>query len=526
MAAQTRLSLDEHLEQLQQTKSVRESLRGVEKESLRITGGGALAMTPHPEAFGSKLTHPDITTDFSEAQLELITTTHTSVRNCLQQLDEIHRYASGALDHEYLWPLSMPCVLGQEKDIPLADYGDSNPAMIKSIYRRGLGNRYGRLMQTISGIHYNFSFSARMFQDLAQLLDEEHSVDFVNNSYMHVIRNFRRNCWLLIWLFGASPAVCGTFVPPTANHNLERLDEGSFFRPDATSLRMGPLGYQSDAQSDLYVTYNSLIEYLQTLRDALTKPYPKYQSIGIKKNSRYEQLNDALLQIEAEFYSPIRPKRKTNPDERPFTALWQRGIEWLEVRCLDIDPFIPCGVAEDTLQFVDAFLLYCLLTPSPLDNREEYNMMLENQLNIVHNGGAFPDLKVGTTATQPFRSSAKAILDDVLKVGLALDAVHETNTHELAIQNQMAKVHEISPRPAQRVLRDMRAQNRTFSQYGMHLAREHLKYFQANPLPDETLIAYAEKTRQSNIAQRQIEESNSESFDSYLTRFMQLPEIS
>lgn len=497
-------------------------LRGIEKESLRVTGDGELAMTPHPDPLGSALTHPNITTDFSEAQLEFITDTHSSVEDCLDQLDEIHRYTSSVLQDEYLWPLSMPCMLGLEQDIPLARYGSSNAARIKEIYREGLGNRYGRLMQTISGIHYNFSFSKQFFENYARLSDELFSQNFVNECYMNLIRNFRRHSWLLILMFGASPAVCGTFVPSN-NHNLMVLDEGSYYRPNATSLRMGPLGYQSNAQSDLYVTFNSLREYLRTIRVALTEPFPPYKEIGILRDGNYAQLNDALLQIEAEFYGPIRPKRKAQSDERPFSALSQRGIEWLEVRCLDIDPSVPYGIAADTLYFVDAFLLYSLLEYSPPDSEELYKTMVWNQLTTVHDGGSLPDLQVESSETKSMYDLAQPILSSVMEVAKVLDEVYQTDGHQSATQAQIDKLEGRTDRPATEILNAMHEQDRTFSQYGIHLAKQNLTKFQANPLSAAREATYQRLAMDSISTQSEIEQSDSEPFVEYLQRYMTLP---
>ena len=166
------------------------------KESLRVRPDGSLATTPHPAPLGSALTHPLVTTDFSESQLELITGVHTSAEACIQELTAIHQAVYRAIGDELLWCASMPCRLPDEAGIPIGRYGSSNVGRAKSVYRTGLAHRYGKRMQTISGIHYNFSLPDRRS----------------NDDYFALIRNFRRNSWLLLYLFGASPAVCASFV--------------------------------------------------------------------------------------------------------------------------------------------------------------------------------------------------------------------------------------------------------------------------------------------------------------------------
>jgi glutamate--cysteine ligase len=339
--------------------------RGVEKESLRALPSGALALTPHPAALGSALTHPHITTDYSESQVELITGVHADVQSCLDELTQTHQFVYQTLARqgdERLWVSSMPCTLPTDETIPLGRYGSSNIGRAKSVYRMGLGHRYGRRMQTISGIHYNWS--------LPGLSNDEHFA---------LIRNFRRHSFLLLWLFGASPAVCNSFVAGR-DHGLLPLSEHTLHQPHATSLRMGRLGYQSAAQSSLAVSYNCLDSYASSLQDALTRPYAPYEAIGIRNlGGEYNQLATTLLQIENEFYGTIRPKRVIQSGERPLHALRERGVEYIEVRCMDLDPFVPVGIAAPTMRFIDIFLLHCLLQNSPPDTPQEIEALGDNQ---------------------------------------------------------------------------------------------------------------------------------------------------
>ena len=343
--------------------------RGIEKESLRTRPDGALALTPHPAALGSALTHPHITTDFSESQLELITGVHGSVESCLEELRQIHQFVYRSIGDEMLWVGSMPCGLPSDETIPIGRYGSSNVGRAKSVYRAGLGHRYGRRMQTISGIHYNWSMPG-----------------VTSDDYFALIRNFRRHSFLLLLLFGASPAVCSSFVSGR-RHGLQKLEGGTLGLPYATSLRMGRLGYQADAQAMLAVSYNSLDRYAASLYDALTHPYPDYEAIGIQNASgEYNQLATTLLQIENEFYGAIRPKRVTRPGERPLHALRDRGVEYVEVRCMDLDPFMPIGIAAPTARFLDMFLLHCLLAESPPDTPQEIAALVRNQERVCAAG--------------------------------------------------------------------------------------------------------------------------------------------
>ena len=318
--------------------------RGIEQESLRVRPDGMLADTPHPPGLGSPLTHPLITTDFSESQLELRTGIHASVDACLAELTELHQLAYRHIGDELLWCTSMPCVLPADDDIPLGQYGRSNLGRSKTVYRNGLAHRYGRRMQTISGVHYNFSLPEAAWPILQRAdANSDSAAAYQTGAYFHLIRNLRRHSWLLPYLFGASPAVCSSFVAGRA-HGLEELNAGTLFLPWATSLRMGPLGYQSDAQASLAVSFNSLKAYAELLNAALTKPYPPYEAIGLRDGDDYRQLGTTLLQVENEFYSTTRPKPRLRSVERQLYGLCEYGVEYVEVRCLDNDPFCPASI--------------------------------------------------------------------------------------------------------------------------------------------------------------------------------------
>ncbi|MCC6814040.1 MAG: glutamate--cysteine ligase [Rubrivivax sp.] len=419
--------------------------RGIEKESLRAQPDGELALTPHPAALGSPLTHPHITTDFSESQLELVTGAHPSVEATLAELTEIHQFVYhelAALGDEMLWVSSMPCGLPTDETIPLGRYGTSNVGRAKSVYRMGLGHRYGRRMQTISGIHYNWSLPG---------LD--------NDGHFALIRNFRRHAFLLLYLFGASPAVCASFVAGRA-HELQPLGAHAMHLPWATSLRMGRLGYQSDAQATLAVSYNGLESYATTLEEALTRPYPAYEAVGIRNpGGDYNQLATTLLQIENEFYGTIRPKRVIRTGERPLHALRERGVEYLEVRLMDLNPFEPIGIDAATARFLDLFLLHCLLTDSPPDTPQEIAALKANQ-HLTAARGREPGLCLDRRGESVRLSDwAAQLVGELAPIADAMDAVHGGRAHAQALVQARQRLAAPGELPSARVLQAVRDQH-------------------------------------------------------------------
>ena len=477
--------------------------RGLEKESLRVQPDGKLALTPHPQALGSPLTHPHITTDFSESQPELVTGVHARVEDCLSELALIHRVVYqelAAQGSEMLWVSSIPCGLPTDETIPIGMYGTSNIGRAKSIYRMGLGHRYGRRMQTISGIHYNWS--------LPGLSSEQ---------YFGLIRNFRRHAFLLLYLFGASPAVCSSFVQGR-DHDLQPLGQGgAMYLPYATSLRMGRLGYQSDAQATLVVSYNSLDGYVDSLHEALAVPYPPYEAIGIRNpGGDYNQLATTLLQIENEFYSTIRPKRLTRRGERPLHALRERGVEYVEVRLMDLNPFIDQGIDEATIRFLDVFLLHALLMPSPPDTPEEIAALGRNQ-RLVASRGREPGLKLSYGGRQvPLTVWAQAVLAGMQPVAERMDALSGGgHAYAEAVAMGQMRLQQPDLLPSARVLQSTQAHGDCFISFIKERSRQAQQALGAEPLSAEQKAHFAQLAQQSIQEQRQIEADDVMSFEEF-----------
>ncbi|NHN37125.1 glutamate--cysteine ligase [Pseudomaricurvus alcaniphilus] len=503
-------------------QSLMQLRKGLEKESLRVTPEGTLAQTPHPRALGSALTHPAITTDYSEALLEFITEPHTSTRQMLAELDRVQRYTYQCLDNEYLWGSSMPCMLANDASIPVGLYGGSNPGRMKTIYRLGLGERYGRSMQTIAGIHYNFSLGDEFwaFWHAREGIDESLQ-QFKNRRYFDLIRNFRRYFWLLLYLFGASPAVCRSFVKGR-QHQLQSFgdDEHSLHLPYATSLRMGDLGYQSDAQSALVVSYNDLDSYIHTLCGAITQPYPDYVAKGLRdEQGNYKQLNTSLLQIENEFYSTMRPKCVARSGETALGALRNRGVEYVEVRCVDLNPYEPLGVSAEQIHFMDVFLVYCLLADSPQTDPKKYRRSLENQRRVV-NRGRDPAMRLlSDCGEQSLPQWGTTLLDEMTWVANLLDNSLGNSHFSAALQSQRAKLEDSQLTPSARILADMQAKQQTFFRLALEQSISHAEHYRQQPL-SAAEFEYMQQLALDSLAQQAAIEAQPQlDFDEYLRNY-------
>lgn len=503
--------------------------RGLEKESLRVTHDGLLAQTPHPIALGSALTHPYITTDFSEALLEFITPPCHRPAAALEFMDEVHRYVCSHLGDELLWAASMPCILHGDESIPVARYGSSNVGQMKTIYRVGLGHRYGRLMQTISGIHYNFSLPDDFWEGYraAERAADASLRDFKTTSYFSLIRNFRRYAWLLLYLLGASPAVCRTFLGDRP-HRLEPLDGGTLHAPWGTSLRMGDLGYQASAQEDLIVSYNSLDRYISSLHNALTRPHAAYEAIGLRgDDGSWRQLSTHLLQIENEFYSTVRPKRTTRSGETPIRALADRGVEYVEIRALDVNPYLPLGIDDATIAFVDAFLMFCLLWESLPLSDDDYREAQFNLATVV-NRGREPGLKLRRDGRDVTRDDwASSLLGRIGEVAALMDSATDTSRFVTAVLAQRDLVADPEATPSARILQELRDGPSSWFEFAMEHSRAHHRDFLARALSDERHAWFAHQAEQSLAAQHEVEVGDSVGFEQYLREYYrqyQLPD--
>ena len=495
--------------------------KGVERESLRVDPAGRIVQTAHPAALGAPLTNEHITTDFSEALIELVTPPFQQTWELLQYLCDIHQFVYRHLGEELLWCTSMPCALDGDASVPLARFGRSNVGRMKTIYRHGLGLRYGRIMQAISGVHFNFSFSNYLWDVLEHVNRSKLSrQDFVSEQYFGVLRNYRRYGWLVLYLFGTSPVVSKSFFAGR-DPQMKELDADTLYMPYATSLRMSDIGYRNKNQATVSVSVNSLDEYVRDLSRAIHTPYPPYEKIGVKVGGEYRQLNANILQIENEYYSFIRPKRVARSGERPTTALHRAGVEYVEVRALDVSAFDPVGVNQNKLRFLEAFLALCLLRESDPIGRGEQDDLDANHL-VVAKFGREPGLALNRDGRKmPLADWARELLDAMQGLCELLDYGEPQRPYTTALEQQRAKIDDVERTPAARLLTEMRQTGETFFQLAQRMSDLHKDYFLDLYPPNERRLGeFAAAAEESHAAQGRIEAADTLDFDTYLAQYL------
>ncbi|MFZ8886064.1 MAG: glutamate--cysteine ligase [Steroidobacteraceae bacterium] len=496
--------------------------KGVEKESMRVTPDGAIAHSPHPAALGSALTSSGITTDYSEALIELISPAFAATAELLEHLYDIHRFVYLNLGEELLWAASMPGPIAGEQDIPIARYGSSNVGRMKHVYRVGLGLRYGRLMQAIAGVHFNYSFPAEAWGPLGEALRTrlvgQHLVD---DAYFALLRNYRRHGWLVLYLFGASPAVCADFLlGRPAPDWLKPLGRNTLYARDATSLRMSELGYRNKSQAGVSVSVNSLDEYVRDLSGLISMPSPEFARLGVTVDGAWQQLSANLLQIENEYYSFIRPKRTTRPGERPTRALARAGVEYVEMRSLDVGVFDPAGIDEHKMRFLEAFAALCLLKDSPLIARSDEQALDANHVRVARQGRE-PGLQLDWEGSAVgLREWAGQLLEEMRGLCELLDQGEPDAPYTRALTLQEAKLADPAAMPSAQVLAALEEHGGDFTAFGLAQSAAHRDHFRhLGPPPVERLEAFAAEAAESHLEQARIEAADTEPFSQFVANW-------
>ena len=497
-------------------------LIGLEKESLRVSRGGYIAQTPHPEPLGSALSNPFITTDYSEALIELITPPLTETEQLLKLLQDGHKFVYDHLtDDEILWATSMPCVLADGENIPVARYGSSNPGIMKTVYRRGLGHRYGRAMQVIAGVHFNFSFNEKFWPDYQVLCENTQPLRvFSDTAYLALLRNLQRFGWLIIYLFGASPALCKSFLGDKSSRFSE-FDAHTYYGPFATSLRMSDFGYTNSKEKGVGIkaNYNSLEAYIETLTRAISTPCPLWEKLGVVENGRYKQLNANILQIENEYYSSVRPKQVPKWLEMPTAALKQRGIRYIELRSLDVNAHQPLGISTEQLRFLKAFMYLCLLMESPpITAREQIE--IDKNLGDIANKGRDPSLQLIRWGRKiRHRDWAEELLRSMEAVCEMLDAGNTIQHYTNTLKKQLEIVYDPERTPSARMLDEMRRRSESFFQFAQRMSMQHSRYFNRISLSSEAMKQFQQEAETSRQRQQALEDEVQAPFDVFLKAY-------
>lgn len=498
-----------------------ETRMGLEKESLRVAASGGIAQTPHPQAWGSPLTHPWLTTDYSEALAEFITPPCLDAGEALDFLADMQGYAYRRLKGEVLWATSMPCVLAGEDSIPIAEYGDSNQGRMKRIYRVGLGYRYGRVMQVIAGVHFNWSLPESFWPGYAEVLRTDMPIErFRDQQYMGLIRNLLRTGWIIPYLFGASPAVCKSFFE-NGDAPLPLLDEHTYYEPYATSLRMGDIGYQNSKEEGLGIRacYDDVESYADSLLQAITTSAGAWERIGVKVDGEYRQLNANILQIENEYYSSVRPKQLLQGLESPAVALKKRGVRYIELRSLDVNAYHPLGVDELQLRFLETWMLACLLAESPRLSAVEQKALNQNLLDVAHRGRE-PGLELNRDGEPiALREWGQQVIQALLPVAEFLDRLHGSNDYEDALDEQFNKFLHPDLTPSARMLHEMRSNGESFYHFAHRLSLQHHRFFSQRGLSDVQTREFDDLVKQSFADQVKIEAAPREDFDQFLANY-------
>lgn len=358
---------------------------GLEKENVRVDKNGVLAFTPHPKVFGDRMTNPYIKTDFSESQVEVATPVCSTVEETYKALEKLHDKVSMELKDEYLWTQSTPPYLPKDKEIPIARMGNKEEEEFRAV----LAQKYGSKKQLISGIHYNFSFSEDFIKILYKEMSKgEEYIEFKNNIYLKMGKNFMKYRWLPIYLTGASPVFHKSFIKKYTEESL-KLDEESCYFPYMISLRNSDYGYKN--RKSFYVSFNSIKDYIKDIE---------------------KLVNQGELQDIYEFYSPLRLKTKSK--DNLAEDLIKSGIKYIEIRIFDLNPLYKVGISKESLYFIHFFMLYMLFKEDKGFTLKDH-IIADKNAQLVSFYGRKQNLYLydGKNKKIEFKTKALSLLDDM-----------------------------------------------------------------------------------------------------------------
>lgn len=506
---------------------------GLERETLRVDQSAArLATTPHPTVLGSSLTHPNITVDYAEQMLEFVTTPHPTTMGAYRELWQTTAWVQQQLDSmdEMLWSYSMPPILPNPEQIEPANFGSSGLGQFKRLYRVGLSYRYGREMQLISGMHFNYSLPKSVIQEIAEAHGyyRDCPKTAANDVYLGAIRNITRYGWLVSYLFGASPKVDDSFIRAVQTANQFDITDQQEY-DQATSLRMSDIGYTNKRRCRWQAELNGFDKFLDSIAVGLAERCTIFSDIGVTKEcGERKQLNDRVLQIENEFYSIARPKAVSVDGETPLVALANHGIEYIELRMTDLDPTATIGMTPESLAFLEVFTLYCLTKPSPRLSVDDLERCEKNRVRMA-NGGRCGEVQLLTEAGEcSAKTCAMQLLTEMKPIASVVDEANaatgdghnDNNDIETAtVIDQLVAAIANDERLSQRIYRET---NEHFAgdinAYAQQQAETHRETLRGIALSDDYLAAQVAKAEQSLRQAAEIAEQ-SEGFEVYYQQY-------
>lgn len=499
------------------TQLIHESKIGFEKESIRVSDL-KISQAPHPRSLGSALCNRFITTDFSEAQLEMVTPPFRRVEHTIEFLDDIHHFVSNNIADEVIWPTSFPVSMIDESEIPIANYGNSNLAKFKRLYRNGLSHRYGRLMQSISGFHFNYSVSERIWDE--GILNEkgEDLISIRSSLYFNMIRNIYRYNWLIYYLFGASPILTSNFLKTSSAH-FKKLDSETFYLPYATSLRMSHFGYQNTVRKKIGISLDSVEEYTSSLKAATSTPCEEFQNI-VGKSDKYEiQINENLLQIDDEFYAVARAKSRDTSNQSTSFKLSKSGVDFIELRSLDLNPFNRVGIDQQTAFFLETFMAFCFLEQNEVLSPREIGHIDHNDTLVAENGRK-PNLKLHkNNKTVSLRSWGDEIMDELFLIASLLDDDDKRYTN--AVSEMKKRIFDSSLTLSERFLDEIRNQNISYPDFVKSLAVSNKDYYLNKKKSDnKNWHLLEEEAMKSDKIKESMDSNLEESFEEYMDKII------
>jgi glutamate--cysteine ligase len=221
-----------------------------------------------------------------------------------------------------------------------------------------------------------------------------------------------------------------------------------------------------------------------------------------------------------EYYSFIRPKRVAFSGERPTRALLRGGVQYVEMRSLDVGAYDPVGVNQRKLLFLEAFAALCLLRGSAPLSRELSDKYEANHV-LVAGRGREPGLALWTEqGALALADWAGEILDQMQGICELLDSGDASRPYAAALAFQRAKLADFAELPSARLLEEMRRQGTSFFEVALWMSRMHRDYFRELYPPNPGRLAELRAEAAASLdEQRAVEARDTLPFGEFVARY-------
>ncbi|MDC2830706.1 glutamate--cysteine ligase [Limosilactobacillus mucosae] len=370
---------------------------GLRLEEHRILTNGRASRYEYPKNLSSRKTNPYLASGFSDNMMEFITPITRGSKATCQQLRVLEQIVDSQMhEDERIWPLSLAPAPEYQHDLEFVGNNCSQPW--NKEYTNYLREKYGIKRMMLGGAHIGFNLDQELLDTLYEQIfkdDFASQAAFQNTVYFKMAQCFCLWRWLFTYLYGASP------VSEAVEHDMPE-----HIQLPVRSFRNSTYGYNNlPAERPSYVSLDGFVDQI----------------------SKY--LEDGTYYGPQEFFGPVRLHGKHDDDS--LRQIVKDGIQFISFRSFDLDPFAKGGISEDTLNFLELFMLYTLVSPMPENLSEKMQQAIERNNEVA--------LQAPNEQTDWMREEAMNLIE---KLGEFCEQFHAPREYKLALSFVKRRVED------------------------------------------------------------------------------------